>query len=40
MKLFEGNFINWKKNEYGKEYFFGTLLYEGEFVDDKRCGKG
>ena len=39
-----GNFVNGKKNGFGKEYFdfesIQMLVYEGEFKDDKRNGFG
>jgi len=39
--LYEGTFRSGKKHGYGKEYNgYGYLLYEGEFVDDKRKTEG
>ncbi|HZG87167.1 stalk domain-containing protein [Paenibacillus sp.] len=39
--LYEGTFRSGKKHGYGKEYNgYGSLLYEGEFVDDKRKTEG
>ena len=39
--LFEGEYLNGKKNGKGKEcYFRNILLYEGEFLNEKRHGKG
>ena len=32
---FEGEYLNGKRNGKGKKYFNGTLLFEGEYLDDK-----
>ena len=39
-KLFEGEYLNGKKNGKGKEYFENNLIFDGEYLDDKRNGKG
>ena len=38
--LFDGEYLNGKRNGKGKEYDFGELIYEGEYLNDKRNGKG
>ena len=39
--LFEGEYLNGKKNGKGKEYSWnGSLEYEGEYLNGKRNGKG
>ena len=39
--MFEGEYLNGKRNGKGKEYHhWGTLLYEGEYLNGKRNGKG
>ena len=39
--IFEGVYLNGKKNGKGKEYyFFGKLKFEGEYLNGKRNGKG
>ena len=39
--IFEGKYMNGKKNGKGKEYYkYGTLKYEGEFLNDKKNGNG
>ena len=40
--IYEGEFLEGKRNGHGKEYHFteGYSLYEGEFVEGKRNGKG
>ena len=38
--LYEGGYLNKKRNGQGKEYFFGILIYEGEYLNGKRNGKG
>ena len=40
--LFEGNYINKKRNGKGKEYdYYGNIVFEGEYLNDKRWnGKG
>ena len=39
--LFEGEYLNGKKNGKGKEYSdFASLIFEGEYLNGKRHGKG
>ena len=39
--IFEGEYLNGKRNGKGKEYnFIGKLLFEGEYLNGKRNGKG
>ena len=39
--LFEGEYLNGKRNGEGKEYdIVGNLVYEGEYLNGKRNGKG
>ena len=39
--IFEGEYLNWKRNGKGKEYIYGKLEFEGEYLNGKRwCGKG
>ena len=39
--IFEGEYLNGKKNGKGKEYFFdGTLNFEGEYLNGEKNGKG
>ena len=39
--IFEGEFLNGKKNGKGKEYYDnGNLQFEGEYLNGKRNGKG
>ena len=38
--IFEGEYLNWKRNGYGKEYKKEKLLFEGEFSKGERSGKG
>ena len=39
--IFEGEFFNWLKHGYGKEYYFeGGLKFEGQFLYGERNGKG
>ena len=38
--LFEGEYLNGKKNGKGKEYFYNELIFEGEYKNGKRNGKG
>ena len=39
--LFEGEFINGKRNGKGKKYnIYGNLIFEGEYLNGKRNGKG
>ena len=38
---FEGEYLNGKKNGYGREYDgCGNLAFEGEYMNDERNGKG
>ena len=35
--MFEGEYINGKKNGKGKEYYYGSeLMFEGEYLNRKR----
>ena len=39
--LFEGEYLNEKKNGKGKEYYYnGELIFEGEYKNGNRNGKG
>ena len=39
--IFEGEYLNGKKNGKGKEFYYnGQIKYEGEYLNDKRNGKG
>ena len=39
--IYEGHFLNGKKNGHGKEYDnTGILIFEGEYLNGKRHGKG
>ena len=39
--LFEGQYLNGKRNGKGKEYKYpGILIFEGEYFNGKRNGKG
>ena len=39
--LFEGEYLNGKRNGFGKEYSRnGNILFEGEYLNGKRNGKG
>ena len=38
--IFEGAYLNGKRNGIGKEYSFGELIFEGEYLNGKRSGKG
>ena len=38
--IFEGEYLNGKRNGKGKEYYFGKLEFEGEYLNGKRNGKG
>jgi len=45
VKIFEGEYLNGKRNGKGKEYSdkyreYGKLIFEGEYLNDKRNGKG
>ena len=38
--LFEGEYLNGKRNGKGKEYYDGKLIFEGEYLNGERNGKG
>ena len=38
--IFEGEYLNGKRNGKGKELFAGNLIFEGEYLNGKRNGKG
>ena len=38
--MFEGEYLNGKRNGKGKEYINGKLEFEGEYLNGKRNGKG
>ena len=38
--LFEGEYLNGKRNGKGKEYYKDRLIFEGEYLNGKRHGKG
>ena len=38
--IFEGEYLNGKRNGKGKEYKFGRLKFEGEYLNGERNGKG
>ena len=39
--IFEGEYLNKKRNGAGKEYYNnGNILFEGEYLEGKRNGKG
>ena len=38
--LFEGEYLNGKRNGKGKEYENGKLIFEGEYLNAERNGKG
>ena len=39
--IFEGEYLNGKRNGKGKEYYDnGKLTFEGEYLNGKRNGKG
>ena len=39
--LFEGEYLNGKRNGKGKEYYWnGKMIFEGEYLNGKRNGKG
>ena len=38
--IFEGEYLNGKRNGKAKEYWFGKLIFEGEYLNGKRNGKG
>ena len=38
--IYEGEYLNGKKNGKGKEYYGSKILFEGEYLKGKRHGKG
>ena len=39
--IFEGEYLNGKRNGKGKKYYdIGNLMFEGEYLNGKRNGKG
>ena len=40
--IFEGEYLNGKRNGKGKEYYYfdGKLKFEGEYLNGERNGKG
>ena len=39
--IFEGEYLNGKRNGKGREYNdYGRLIFEGEYLNDERNGKG
>ena len=38
--IFEGEYLNGRKNRKGKEYKDGKLIFEGEFFEKNKIGKG
>ena len=38
--IFEGEYLNKKRNGKGKEYYYNDLIFEGEYKNGKRNGKG
>ena len=34
--VFEGEYLNGKRNGKGKEYFYGKLIFEGEYINGKK----
>ena len=38
--IFEGEYVNGKRNGKGKEYNYGRIIFEGEYLYGKRNGKG
>ena len=39
--IFEGEYLNGKRNGKGKEYYYdGKLIFEGEYINGKKNGKG
>ena len=39
--IFEGEYLNWKKNGEGKEYHKDKIIFEGEYLNGKKWnGKG
>ena len=39
-KIFEGEYLNGKRNGKGKEYETGRIIFEGNYLNGKRNGKG
>ena len=37
--IFEGEYVNGKRNGKGKEYYDGDLIFEGEYLNGKRKSK-
>ena len=38
--IFEGEYVNGRKNGKGKEYKYGELIFEGEYINGRKNGKG
>ena len=38
--IFEGEYLNGKRNGKGKKYYDGNLKFEGEYVNGERNGNG
>ena len=38
--IFEGQYLNGKRNGKGKEYYNNQLIYEGEYLNGERNGEG
>ena len=38
--IFEGEYLNGKRNGKGKEYCGSWLIFEGEYLNGKKNGKG
>ena len=38
--IFEGKYLNGKRNGYGREYDFSSLIFEGEYLNGKKHGWG
>ena len=38
--LFEGEYVNGKRNVKGKEYYNDNIIFEGEYLNGIRNGKG
>ena len=34
--IYEGEYLNGKRNGKGKEYYYGDLIFEGEYLDGKK----
>ena len=37
--IFEGEYLNGKRNGKGKEYYNGKLIFEGEYLNGKKMEK-